>query len=119
MLLSTIHTSISRLYADIAHFSGVLSPAGRRREAGLAEMATCQMEFKYLAQLTGKAKYFRDSDKVMDLMQEEQGKTLTPEMVPNENGELVEKLTADQDTGLWTLHWNLQNGKMFSGKLTK
>jgi hypothetical protein len=82
-------------------------------------MASCQMEFKYLAQLTGKAKYFHDSDRVMDLMEEEQGKTLTPEMVPNENGELVEKWTADQDSGLWTTNWYLQDGTMFGSKLTK
>jgi hypothetical protein len=76
------------------------------------------MEFKYLAQLTGKAKYFHNSDKVMDFMQQEQGKTLVPGMVRTENGELVEKLI-DEDTGLWTTHWYLEDGKMFGSKLTK
>jgi hypothetical protein len=77
------------------------------------------MEFKYLAQLTGKGEYFRISDKVMDLMELEQGRTLTPAMVPDNDGNPVEKLMKDQDTGLWNANWYLQGGKMFGSKLTK
>ncbi|KAF8528811.1 seven-hairpin glycosidase [Hysterangium stoloniferum] len=43
---------------DISGFSNVL----------LAEMASCQMEYKYLAHITGRKEFFTAADKVMDVM---------------------------------------------------
>ncbi|KAF8336420.1 glycoside hydrolase [Cantharellus anzutake] len=53
----------------------------------LAEVASCQMEFKYLAHLTGRKEYFFKSDKVIDLLQETQTKN-----------------------GLWSTFWEVESG---------
>ncbi|KAG8784506.1 hypothetical protein FRC15_003175 [Serendipita sp. 397] len=92
----------------------LLNPHG---ETYLAEMASCQMEFKYLAHLTKEAVYFNKSDKVMDLMQEQQGQTPARAMV-KENGTMVEKIMNDQNTGLWTIRWYVEDGKMYGNTIS-
>lgn len=53
----------------------------------LAEIASCQMEFKYLAHVTHQSEYFLKTDKVIDLME--------AAVLPN---------------GLYATYWNLLTG---------
>lgn len=79
-------------------------------------MASCQMEFKYLAHLTGKDYYYRNADLVWDFMEAEQGKTPISATVQRPDGSRKEELLTDQETGLWNIHWYLSDGKMFGSK---
>lgn len=56
-------------------------------------MASCQMEYKYLAHLTGRKEYFQTVERVMDIMQKHQA--------PN---------------GLLATNWNVFNGTPIAGK---
>lgn len=91
----------------------------KRRDIALAEMASCQMEFKYLSHLTQNPDYFIKSDKVMDLMEQQQGKTPKPVWMTNSQGKTVEQVSSDHgdNTGLWTNHWYVEDGKMFGSEL--
>lgn len=82
----------------------------------LAEMATCQMEFKYLSHLTGDPKYFMNSQKVMDVMEKEQGRTPARIKKTGADGVITEDLTQDGKTGLWTNDFRLTDGQMFGSK---
>lgn len=86
---------------------------------GLAEMASCQMEFKYLSHLTGDSAYYLKSDKVMDIMEQQQGKTPKPTWKTNTAGKTVEVLSYendDHDTGLWTNRFHVDDARMFGGR---
>ncbi|KAF9516571.1 glycoside hydrolase family 47 protein [Hydnum rufescens UP504] len=61
----------------------------------LAEMASCQLEYKYLAHLTGRAEYFQKVDRMMDLMQNSQ--------------------RAD---GLWSTYWDITSGTQVNTHLS-
>ncbi|CCA71679.1 related to alpha-mannosidase [Serendipita indica DSM 11827] len=78
----------------------------------LAEMASCQMEFKYLAHLKKESDYFLKSDKVMDHMESEQGQTQERMMGKDETGKWVEKVSTTEKTGLWVTRWSVTSGKM-------
>ncbi len=52
-----------------------------------AEIASCQLEFKYLAHLTGREDFFFKVDKVVDYMEESQRKD-----------------------GLWSTYWDVRTG---------
>jgi mannosyl-oligosaccharide alpha-1,2-mannosidase len=54
----------------------------------LAEMASCQLEYKYLAHLTGRKEYFEKVERVSDIMMMEQ-----------------------PDEGLWSTIWSADSGK--------
>lgn len=60
----------------------------------LAEIASCQMEFKYLAHLTKRVEYFLKPDRVIELMERD-----------------------PHPDGLWATSWNLQTGTQVPGEL--
>jgi beta-glucanase (GH16 family) len=76
-------------------------------------MASCQMEFKYLSHLTHEPSYFLKSDKVMEIMEREQGKTMTRGTVTLDDGSTEERMVPGHDTGLWTTQFYLADGKMY------
>lgn len=97
--------------------SGQGEPKQPQGMGSLAEMATCQMEFKYLSHVTKEPKYFRSSQTVMDVMQREQGKTPARMKRVDENGTVVsEELSKGLKTGLWTNNFYLIDGGMFGGE---
>ncbi|PVG00778.1 seven-hairpin glycosidase [Serendipita vermifera] len=61
----------------------------------LSEIASCQLEFKYLSHLTGKAEYFEKVDRITSILQRDQGKG-----------------------GLWNTFWNVTSGKQVNDHLT-
>ncbi|PVG03578.1 seven-hairpin glycosidase [Serendipita vermifera] len=84
----------------------------------LAEMASCQMEFKYLSHLTHESTYFFKSDRVMEIMEREQGKTMTRGTVTLENGKTEERMVPGHDSGLWTTQFHLEDGKMYGTQIS-
>ena len=55
----------------------------------LAEMASCQLEYRYLAHLTGKAEYYHAVERINAVLQ------------------MSQNLRNDS---LWPTHWETQNG---------
>jgi len=72
-------------------------PAGRT-SMYLAEVGSCQVEFKYLAHLTGDARYWKAADKVTQLMKKAQ---------PN-----------SAIKGLWGTNWDINNGEPSQNQFT-
>ena len=64
----------------------------RDQNVVLAEIASCQMEYKYLAHLTGNRNYFLASDKTMNWFERNQ-----------------------LSNGMWETTWNVSTGKMSDG----
>ena len=58
----------------------------------IAEAASCQLEYKYLAHLTGEADFFTKAEKVVEAMHREQ-----------------------LSNGLWDTIWNTHTGKQANG----
>ncbi|KAH7107963.1 seven-hairpin glycosidase [Auriculariales sp. MPI-PUGE-AT-0066] len=70
---------------------GTTKDAGDRVGRSLiAEIASCQVEYKYLAHLTGRKEFFQKADAVMDIM---------------------EKSQKSNDNNLWQLHWTTDNAQ--------
>ncbi|KAF8314087.1 seven-hairpin glycosidase [Clavulina sp. PMI_390] len=80
----------------------------------LAEIASCQMEFKYLAHLTGKQEYFFKSDKVIDIMEREQW--VAPG-TDKPQGVTYQNIGNGANTGMWATRWDSKNGKGMGGEL--
>jgi len=62
----------------------------------LAEIASCQLEYRYLAHLTGKGEYYRAVEKVNGILQ----------MAQNQRSD-----------ALWASHWETENGTQYNGTL--
>ncbi|KZT41641.1 seven-hairpin glycosidase [Sistotremastrum suecicum HHB10207 ss-3] len=56
-----------------------------------AEIASCQIEYKYLAHLTGKTKYFHAVDKIIGIMEKGQ-----------------------REDGMWSTFWNTSSGEQLN-----
>jgi hypothetical protein len=78
----------------------------------LAEIASCQVEYKYLSHVTGKEDYFR---KVTDCL-------LTTQLLLNLNlplqAENVARLMHEGqlDNGMWDTIWDINSGKQVNSK---
>lgn len=70
-----------------------MTQVGFSGAALLAEISSCQMEYKYLAHLTGRAEYFHSVDRMMDLMQNSQ-----------------------RPDGMWSTFWSPDTGKQMNGR---
>ncbi|EJD35550.1 seven-hairpin glycosidase [Auricularia subglabra TFB-10046 SS5] len=66
---------------------GIQDSGGRWGRSLIAEIGSCQLEYKYLAHLTGRKEYFRKVEHVMDLMAKGQ-----------------------QKNGLWHTEWSTDDG---------
>lgn len=73
-------------------------------------MASCQVEYKYLAHLTGNPEYFTKTEKVMELMEKHQGKTLRVETTLDSGVSTM--VLSDERSGLWSNHWFTVDGSM-------
>lgn len=60
----------------------------------LAEIASCQLEYRYLAHLTGKAEYYRAVARINSVLQ------------------MSQNLRSDS---LWATHWETENGTQVNG----
>lgn len=67
----------------------------------MAEVASCQMEFKYLAKITGNSDYYRKSDRVMDILSKEQW-TAKGGSGNMGNG---------RNEGMFAVRWDVRTGK--------
>ncbi|OBZ66679.1 Mannosyl-oligosaccharide 1,2-alpha-mannosidase IC [Grifola frondosa] len=68
MLLPAFNTPHGLPTFAVNTVSGAQSMGWAGRNVLLSEMATCQMEYKYLAHLTGRQSYFDRAEKIMDVM---------------------------------------------------
>jgi hypothetical protein len=107
--------------ACLASASGKLRFNRMRTDVGLAEMASCQMEFKYLAYLTHNSTYFHQSDKIMDILEKAQGKTPKQIFKTDAVGKTIQAMSYDHDdedwnTGLWTNRWYIEDARMFGSE---
>ncbi|KAL5522912.1 hypothetical protein ACEPAF_1179 [Sanghuangporus sanghuang] len=75
--------------------TGEIDLGPRDQNVVLAEIASCQMEYKYLAYLTGNRKYYTLSDKTWDWFERNQ--------LPD---------------GMWYTEWNITTGEMADSHLT-
>ncbi|KLO14156.1 seven-hairpin glycosidase [Schizopora paradoxa] len=75
--------------------TGKVDLGPRYGNAVLAEIASCQMEYKYLAHLTGNRAFFRLANHTMDWMQSEQ-----------------------LSNGMWDTEWNITTGVQFDDHIT-
>ncbi|KIM22542.1 glycoside hydrolase family 47 protein [Serendipita vermifera MAFF 305830] len=98
--------------------NGTSLPSGPHGGGSLAEMATCQMEYKYLSHVTGDPSYFRLSQRVMEVMEQEQGKTPARVSTKKPDGTVEEELSTKQQTGLWLNSFYLDNGEMFGSSVS-
>ena len=71
-----------------------------------AEIASCQMEYKYLAHLTGKEEYFKKVDKVMAILEKEQWTAKGRKGTNPGNG---------INEGLFAVRWDAHTGKGIGG----
>lgn len=88
----------------------LLSP---RTDTNLAEMASCQLEYKYLAHLTEEPDYFFKSDKVMEIMEREQGKTFKINISTILGSSTATQIVPEERSGLWLTHWFVSDGRMY------
>ncbi|KZV97787.1 seven-hairpin glycosidase [Exidia glandulosa HHB12029] len=68
---------------------------GRWGRSLIAEIASCQVEYKYIAHLTGRREYFRKVEHVMDIMEQSQNKN-----------------------GLWHSEWSTDDGTQVNNHFT-
>lgn len=85
-----------KLLAQFDTLSGLPNPMLGLSDLGssLAEIASCQLEFKLLAHLTGRSEYYAAADRVMDRLHQLQSKTY----------------------GFWKIGWSIAKGIPISGK---
>lgn len=80
--------------------TGQLS-AGWTGSSLLAEIASCQLEYKYLAHITGNTHYFKKADRVIGILEREQwtgkGRGRNPGNGVNE--------------GMFAVRWDVKTGK--------
>ncbi|KAH8103862.1 glycoside hydrolase [Cristinia sonorae] len=67
-LLPAFNTSLGLPAYGVNTVTGALSYGWLTDAAMLAEVASCQMEYKYLAHLTGRVEYYEKVEKVMDVI---------------------------------------------------
>ncbi|KAH8110099.1 seven-hairpin glycosidase [Phellopilus nigrolimitatus] len=94
-LLPVFNTATGMPAFAINPDSGEIDLGPRQQNAVLAEIASCQMEYKYLAHLTKTANYFTLSDKTMDWFERNQ-----------------------LDNNMWYITWNVTTGEVADNHLT-
>ncbi|KAI5121758.1 hypothetical protein M0805_009571 [Coniferiporia weirii] len=94
-LLPVFNTATGMPAFAINPDTGKIDLGPREQDVVLAEIASCQMEYKYLSHLTGNRKYFTLSDKTMDWFKKNQ-----------------------LENGMWDTTWNVTTGEMSDDHLT-
>lgn len=74
-----------------------------------AEIASCQMEYKYLAHITGKEKYFKKVDNVIAILEKEQWTAKGRKGSNPGNG---------ANEGLFAVRWDPRTGKGLGGEFS-